>query len=66
MGVSGGQAVVVGGVAELGGGRGTDQGPGPAHINAALVTERAIDSTAVKGHVVIWKSAASIKSKINY
>lgn len=65
LGVSGGQAVVVGGVAELGGRGEADQGPGPAHRHAALVTERTIDGASVIGGVVTRKGAAtSIQSKI--
>ena len=65
LGVSGRQAVVVGGVAELGGRGETDQGPGPAHRHAALVTEGAIDGASVVGRVVTRKgAAASIQSKI--
>ena len=65
LGVSGGQAVVVGGVAELGGRGKTDQGPGPAHHHTALVTERPIDGAAIIGRVVTRKGAAtSIQSKI--
>lgn len=64
LGVSGGQAVVVGRVAQLRGRGEADQGPGPAHRHAALVTERAIDGAAVVGRVVTRKCAAtSIQSR---
>ena len=65
LGVSGGQAVVVWRVSQLRGRGETDQGPGPAHRHAALVTERAVDSAAVVGRVVTRKGAAtSIQSRI--
>ena len=61
LGVSGGQAVVVGGVAQLRGRGEADQGPGAAHHHAALITEGAVDSAAVVGCVVARKSAAIAK-----
>ena len=67
MGVSGGEAVVVRGVAQLGGWGEADQGPGPPHHLAALLTEGAVDGAAVVGvvaGVVTRESAATpIQSK---
>ena len=68
MGVSGGQAVIVRRVAQLRGRGEADQGPGPAHHHAALITEGAVDGAAVVGGVagvVTRESAATpVKSKI--
>ena len=53
------------GVSQLRGRGEADQGPGPAHHHAALVTEGAVDGAAVVVGVVTRQSAATpVKSKI--